>query len=147
MTRNSIVRATNYVAVATGEKHAISRRDDGSSYIRLVDLTDKLGINKAKYIYSGVEDRENNQVTINSIDKFTFGDDKTIIGFPAVNETAKAVYPVVYIDDTEVINMSIYNVNGEYYYKLSEIADEMGYDVGYDTTKKAITLKTRADKY
>ncbi len=120
---------------------------NGTTYVRVEPLTDRLGFADAKYKYLGREDRENNQVFIKSIDKFTYGDDKTVFGHQQANETAKAVAPEVYVDDTEVLNMTVYNVNGEYFYKITELGNVLGYDVGYDDVKKAITLDSREDKH
>lgn len=60
------------------------------------------------------------------------------------NKTAQPTKAKVYFNDQE-LKLTAYSIDGNTYFKLRDIMNAVDVTVGYDDTKKTITLQTKAD--
>lgn len=110
---------------------------DGSNYFKLRDLAYLLRDTDSRF--SVGYDSTSNTVTITTGEVYTPNGSELVTGADK-SATAKASRQSILIDGKEVSGLSVYNIGGNNYFKLRDLGEALGFDVGYDNATKTATV-------
>lgn len=116
---------------------------DGSNYFKLRDIA---------YLLSGTSkqfsvnwDEAAQAISIVTGEAYTANGTELDLSGGDKSATAAPSSQTIKINGTAAENLSVYNIGGNNYFKLRDLADAMGFEVGYEAETATATIKTKEE--
>ena len=115
---------------------------DGNNYFKLRDLA---------YVLNGTGSQfdvgynaEKKLISITTNHAYTEPNDTELVVGEDLSLTAKISPQTIMIDGAVRNDLTAYNIGGSNYFKLRELGDALGFDVGYDTATRTMRVESRS---
>jgi hypothetical protein len=115
---------------------------DGSNYFKLRDIA--AALNGTLSQFSVGWDAEANAISLTSGEEYTFAGGELTKSGNASGKTGVPSNSVIYLDG-EPVDLTAYNIDGNNYFKLRDLARALNFGVGWDAATSTITIDSTAD--
>jgi prophage antirepressor-like protein len=149
----SVIRKINYIATPQQAKPTSSKvlidgqsvsfdayNINGSNYFKLRDIAKALTLSDKKFEVGF--DSQINAISITTNKSYTLVGGELAIASNPTTKTANKTASRVFVNTREV-DLNIYNINGNNYFKLRDLGTALGFSVEWNGTTNVIEIKTK----